>query len=154
MDVIGTISGERSPVLHYFADVLHGDGTSLPAFTTRVLDIRLWPSEAKRPIRGRMLSPLNVIAMLSCAMSIGISAWAIALGDGAGLTGVLIMSFTTPILCVGLNWKLQYRKYQFRDKTKDCIVFRIAQGQFTVVRCEEDIGRLLMGIGEKVGELS
>jgi hypothetical protein len=90
-----------------------------------------------------MLSPLNVIAMLSCAMSIGISAWAIALGDGAGLTGVLIMSFTTPILCVGLNWKLQYRKYQFRDKTKDCIVFRIAQGQYTVVRCEEDIGRLL-----------
>jgi hypothetical protein len=53
------------------------------------------------------------------------------------------MSFTTPILCVGLTWRLQYIFFRTTSK-KDCIVFRTAHGHFTVVSCDDDdVTRLL-----------
>jgi hypothetical protein len=146
IDVIGPISGRQSSVLPYFANALHGDGAWLPFYTTRVLAIRRHEdrSRANHPVRGRILSPLNVIAMVSCAMSMGLTAWAIALGDGAGLSGVLIMSFTTPILCVGLKWTLRNQFLMANvPQTKDCIVFRTAERHLTVVHCDAAVARLL-----------
>jgi hypothetical protein len=96
--------------------MLHGEGSKLALsklalsklapFTVQVLNIDFLDKDPsrKKSIRPRLLSPLNAIAMLSCAISVGLMAWAIVLEDGVGLTGILVMSITTPLLCIGLKW--------------------------------------------------
>ncbi|OAL04242.1 hypothetical protein IQ06DRAFT_95808 [Phaeosphaeriaceae sp. SRC1lsM3a] len=144
-EVRSVITGNKRPYLNYFADTLHGDGDKLAAYTTRVLHIERDHAHEKRPItRPRLFSPINIIAIFSCAISLGIAAWAVVLGDGPGLAGVLIMSFTTPLLCIGLRWTPQLApRFRNDSKMQDCIVYRTPRGIFTVVRCDESISRWL-----------
>lgn len=144
-EVRSVITGNKRPYLNYFADTLHGDGDKLTAYTTRVLHIERDHFHEKRPItRPRLFSPINIIAIFSCAISLGIAAWAVVLGDGPGLAGVLIMSFTTPLLCIGLRWTPQLApRFRNDSKMQDCIVYRTPRGIFTVVRCDESISRWL-----------
>jgi hypothetical protein len=145
---VRSIKGDNHRLaLSYFANILHGDGAWLKPFTTRVIDIR-WKKDPRDltglPIRPRLLSPLNVIAIVSCAMSFGIAAWAIVLGDAAGLTGVAIMSLTTPLLCIGLKWTpYPHRARSTHDKMEETVVFRLPKGTFTVVRCDHRIAGML-----------
>jgi hypothetical protein len=145
---VRSLQGENHrPALSYFANILHGDGAWLKPFTTRVLNIR-WRKDPKdltgSPIRPRFLAPLNVIAMVSCAMSLGIAAWAIVLGDAAGLTGIGIMSLTTPLLCIGLKWTpYPHRARSTHDKKEETVIFRLPRGTCTVVRCDHRIAGML-----------
>jgi hypothetical protein len=144
IEVWGINSGNTRPTLNYFANVLHGDGTWLEPFTTRILEIKA--DGYAPPVRPRVLSPLNLIAMISCTMSIGIAAWAIVIGDGVGLTGVLIMSMTTPLLCIGLksSWSIQGRILGMRgSRPHGWVVYRLPNGSITVVQCDEGVARLL-----------
>ncbi|EAT85485.1 hypothetical protein SNOG_06834 [Parastagonospora nodorum SN15] len=73
-------------------------------------------------------------------MSLGLAAWALVLGDAVALTGILVMSFTTPLLCIGMRWKPQIfcRKTPFKD-----VVLRSQNGCITVVECDEEVARYL-----------
>lgn len=146
-EVRGVMSSNKRNGLNYFANTLNGDGEWLAAFTTRILRLSRDDANPKHLfIWPRLLSPLNVVAVLSCAMSLGIAAWAIVLGDGPGLAGVLIMSFTTPLLCIGLKWdpsnnhRFTHRR---RSEMQDCIVYRTPRGIITVIQCDETISRSL-----------
>jgi hypothetical protein len=144
-EVRSVLNANKRTGLGYFANTLHGDGEWLAAYTTRVIRLSRDDSN-QRPLLvwPRLLSPLNIVAIFSCAMSLGIAAWAIVLGDGPGLAGVLIMSFTTPLLCIGLKWNpYDHSVPKYRTKMPDCIVYRTTRGVFTVIRCDEIIARSL-----------
>jgi len=170
--VMGVISGTNRPNLQYFGRMVHTDGSELPPFTSRVLTIR-WektkPSlrwrylpfhtnpferkdqdayESKRadPFEPRFFSPMSIIAIVSCAMSLGLAGWALVLGDAVALTGILVMSFTTPLLCVGMRWRPQSMGTFPRktDQTRhDTVVIKSSNECLTVVECHQSIARLL-----------
>jgi hypothetical protein len=153
--VMGIHSGVNRPTLQYFGRMLHTDGSDLPSWTTRVLKIQ-WKPEIKdeirdgilkrKPIRPRLLSPMNVIAIFSCVLSLGLAAWAFVLGDAVALTGILVMSFTTPLLCVGMRWSPRFITGSRRAKDQPqpgTVVIKSTNGCFTVVECDEQIARLL-----------
>ncbi|KAH4002087.1 hypothetical protein HBI26_031140 [Parastagonospora nodorum] len=147
--VMGIHSGYSRESLQYFGRMLHTDGSELPAFSTRVLKIgRTQTCDYQRaPIRPRLISLLNLIAILSCAMSLGLAAWALVLGDAVAFTGILVMSFTTPLLCMGMRWKAQIfcRKTLFKDGMlpPETVVLRSQNGCITVVECDEEVARWL-----------
>jgi hypothetical protein len=92
---------------------------------------------------------MNLIAILSCAMSLGLAAWALVLGDAVALTGILVMSFTTPLLCVGMCWRpnSSWSSRRVMDSKGEVpqgtVIIKSPNGCFTVVECDEDIARRL-----------
>jgi len=150
--VTGTHSGYHRPALQYFGRMCHTDGSELPAFTTRVLEISWDPGNEdgslKSPLRPRLFSPMNLIAMFSCAMSLGLAAWAFVLGDAVALTGILVMSFTTPLLCVGMRWRPESRVHTPREMgigavPQGTVVIKSSNECLTVVTCDAYIARLI-----------
>lgn len=105
VSVQGLFSGNSRHNLQYFGRMLHTDGSDLDSFTTRVLNID-WESDGRNTntIRPKLFSQINLIAIFSCVLSFGLAAWACVLGDAPALTGILVMSFTTPLLYVGMRW--------------------------------------------------
>lgn len=136
------------PAPQYFDRMLHTDGSELPAYSTRVLKID-WEYEKedgcvkRRPIRPRLISPMSLIAILSCALSLELAAWALVLGDAVALTGILAMSFTTPLLCLGMRWTPRDVRGPLHFTggmlPPDTIVLKSPNGSFTVVECDVEI---------------
>ena len=156
--VTGTQSGVgrpasrlNRPALQYFGRMCHTDGSELPTFTTRVLKINWDPknedgSLKQSPLRPRLFSPMNLIAIFSCALSFGLAAWAFVLGDAVALTGILIMSFTTPLLCVGMRWRPQSHVPIHRgtgDESVPLVVIKSSNECLTVVECSKYVADLL-----------
>jgi len=148
--VIGIHTGVTRPGLHYFGRMLYTDWPELPPFTTRVVKIRWDPenedrSLRRRPLRPRLFAPMNTIAIFSCALSFGLAAWALVLGDAVALTGILVMSFTTPLLCVGMRWTPWILPVMPKsaESPPGTVVIKSPNGSFTVVECDEQIARIL-----------
>ena len=150
--VIGIHTGVTRPGLHYFGRMLYTDWPELPPFTTRVVKIRWDPenedrSLRRRSLRPRLFAPMNTIAIFSCALSFGLAAWALVLGDAVALTGILVMSFTTPLLCIGMRWTPWFSTVRLRPKTTELppgtVVIDSPNRSLTVVECDEQIARLL-----------
>ncbi|KAF2624039.1 ArgJ-domain-containing protein [Macroventuria anomochaeta] len=148
--VMGIHSGNERDSLSYYARMIHSDGSELPSFTTRIIDIGFDDNISKKglkrppPIRPRLFSPMNLIAIFSCAISFGLAAWAVVLGDAVALTGILVMSFTTPLLCVGMRWTTSLPRFHYHDSAPpSTVVIRYPNGSFTIVRCNESIARML-----------
>jgi hypothetical protein len=127
--------------------LLHGsgDGTGehLRPHTVRQLKIR---STSERPVvEARLLSPLNLVAVGSFMLTMGLVAWAVAIGDGVALIGILVMAFTTPVLCVGRKWSFALPSLAGRAVSvpRGDVVWRTPHGSFTLVECTEDIARAL-----------
>lgn len=130
-------TGSTSNVLPYYARVVLGTHIShLPMYTTQVLQIE--PIGHEWPFQLRLLSPLNMISMFSCAISLGLLIWALVLGDAVALTGILLMSFSTPLLCYGLRWNPR-RAFRFRpsilQQKPTVVVIKNPHGTLTIVRC-------------------
>jgi len=155
--VNGVHTGNGRPGLSYVGRMIHTDGSELPPCTTRVIKIR-WTSKntdgsfRKAPLRPRLFSPINIIAIFSCGLSFGLAAWAIMLGDAVALTGILVMSFTTPLLCVGMRWRPGFPipSRNYAGSPRGTVVVKSANGCFTVVECDEDVARLLYFHPDKI----
>ena len=149
--VTGVFSGANRPALQYFGHMLHSDGSGLSPFTTRVLKIEgnsvNETGNLKRfPLRPRLLSPINIVTILSCTMTIGLAGWALVLGDAVALTGILVMSFTTPLLCVGMRWRprlIRHHRPSRGQTPLGTVVIKSSNQCFTVVECGEYIAQLL-----------
>lgn len=145
VNAFGVHTGNRRDYLSYFANLLLGDAVlGARPFTVHELSI---VSTGPDPIRPRSLSPLALISLSSSLLSFGLAAWAAAIGDGVALVGILVMSCTTPLLCVGLKWQPQLpRRYPASSKASappGDVVFRTANGAFFVVACDEEVSRSL-----------
>jgi len=143
-------SNNERPGLSYIGRMLHTGGSELPPFTTRVVKIRWNPKNIDEtlrgtPIRPKLFSPMNMIAIFSCALSLGLAAWAVVLGDAVALTGILVMSFTTPLLCVGMRWRPAFPTLiqRYAGSPPGTVVIKSPNGCFTVVECDEEVAHLL-----------
>jgi len=167
--VMGVLSGIKRPNLQYFGRMVHTDGSELPPFTSRVLKIRwketkpflhrrylpfqrnhldmeepdAYGRKKKNLFLPRLFSPMNMIAIVSCAMSLGLAGWALVLGDAVALTGILVMSFTTPLLCVGMRWRPRSMRTYTDQIPQDMVVIKSSNECLTVVECDRSIARLL-----------
>lgn len=89
---------------------------------------------------------MNMIVIFSCALNFGLAAWALVLGDAVALTGILVMSFTTPLVCLGMRWRLGLMWGPFvtnRWTHQDAVIIKSSNGCLTVVECDDYIAHLL-----------
>jgi hypothetical protein len=74
------------------------------------------------------------------------------LGDAVALTGIRIMSFTTPLLCAGMRWRPRlieaphmtpHMSMRTDLVPSGTVVIKSSNECFTVVECDEPVARLL-----------
>ncbi|KAF2827040.1 hypothetical protein CC86DRAFT_292075 [Ophiobolus disseminans] len=134
----------RSTGLSYFARMLHGTESSLPKYTVRVLEVKATTRESCHcPIRPRILSPFNILAVLSCALSVGLMSWAIVLEDLAAFVGILTMSMTTPLLCMGLKWSPSFLGLKVPPDRERTLLLWAPSGSITIVYCKQSVELML-----------
>ncbi|QDS75749.1 hypothetical protein FKW77_008533 [Venturia effusa] len=149
--VYSPTSGTSRTGLNYFANLMHGDGSREPLYTTR--ELRVWRMGDSRSGRFKgnagfklkSFGPLNVIAVVSCLMSLGLLGWAVRIGDGVATVGIVVMSLAAPFLCIGTRWELPPLEVRHRNQfgPPADVVIRNREGTFTVVRCTEEVARAL-----------
>ncbi len=142
--ICGVFSGNVRESLSYFGQLLHGTGQELPDFSVRELHLRLRHKD-RAEFRLRWLAPLNALAVGSSAVTLGLLVWAALINDGVAVVGIIIMAFTTSVLCLASNWRLRPRlgsKVGTEVPPGD-VVLRSQNGSFTVVHCDETVARLI-----------
>ncbi|PGH12251.1 hypothetical protein AJ79_04431 [Helicocarpus griseus UAMH5409] len=145
VQVVGIYTGLEQPHLHYFANLLHGDGTQIPVFAVRELRIT-FASDEPYTVRPRRFSPINLITIANSIISSSLLVWATVIRDYIALAGILIMSFTTPILCAGLKWipaSIPRRRTRGIPAPANDVIFKSTTGTLTIVRCDTDVARML-----------
>ncbi|KAF2100146.1 hypothetical protein NA57DRAFT_38661 [Rhizodiscina lignyota] len=141
--ICGVFSGNVRESLSYFGQLLHGTGQELPDFSVR--EIRLKLKRDKAEFRLRWLAPLNALAVGSSVVTVGLLIWAALIKDGVAVVGIIIMAFTTAVLCLASNWRLKPRltpRIGTNTPPGD-VVLRHTKGCFTVVKCDESVARLI-----------
>lgn len=105
-DIGGGVRGlysrsQRAHTAGRLAILLHGSGDGmgkrLEQFTVRHLKIH--STDTKPVVEPRLLSPPNLVAVGSFLLTMGLVGWTVAIADGVTLIGILVMAFTTPVLC-------------------------------------------------------
>lgn len=141
--VTGVVSGNARESLSYFGELLHGTGNELPDFSVR--EIRLKLKKEGATFRLRWFAPLNVIAVVSFLLSIGMLVWAAIIRDGTAVVGIILLSFTTAILCATQNWSLKPRlgNPTGAHLPRGDVVLRSVKGCFTVIHCDEPVARMI-----------
>lgn len=89
-------------------------------------------------------SPLNLLSVLSCLMTIGILVWAIIEHDGTAILAVGAISIVSSIVGLASWWQpaLMNRSAAVPVPDGD-VVIRTREGSFIVVKCNEDVAREL-----------
>ena len=148
---VNTCSGYERAGLNYLATILHGTGMELGSYSVRELKIQWKENYTGRVIyrdseavaRPRPFSPASMIALASCVLSVCLLIWAALIRDGVAVVGIIIMSFTAPILCAGSRYDLQTSDPLPSEMGAGDVVFRTRDGAFTIIHCNEDISQLL-----------
>jgi hypothetical protein len=150
--VYSPTTGTNRSGLNYFANLLHGDGSRLAPYTTRELRISRATSSTTGRFKGgtggfklKTFGPLNVIAVTSCLMSLGLLIWAIKIRDGVATIGIVVMSLAAPFLCIGTRWSLAPPDLRHTNQfgPPADVVIRNREGTFTIVRCTDEVARAL-----------
>jgi hypothetical protein len=152
VNVYSPTTGTNREGLNYFANLLHGDGSRLPPYTTRELRISRTQSSTTGRFKSgaagfklKTFGPLNIIAVTSCLMSLGLLIWAIDIKDGVATIGIILMSLAAPFLCIGTRWSLDTPNLRHTNQfgPPADVVIRNREGTFTIVRCTEEVARAL-----------
>jgi hypothetical protein len=152
VNVYSPTTGTNREGLNYFATLLHGDGSRLAPYTTRELRISRTQSSTTGRFKSssggfklKRFGPLNVIAVISSLMSLGLLIWAIQIQDGVATTGIIVMSLAAPFLCIGTRWSLSPPNLRHTNQfgPPADVVIRNREGTFTIVRCTEEVAQAL-----------
>ncbi|RDW88983.1 hypothetical protein BP6252_01015 [Coleophoma cylindrospora] len=116
--------------------------------TTEVPKDRAIPSAPKTKTKPHVpaatLSPLNIIAVLSCAMTIGLVIWAAFEQDGTAILALCTISLVSSIVGLASWWQpaLMTRTAKSQVPRAD-IVIRTREGSFIVIKTTELVAREL-----------
>lgn len=97
-------------------------------------------------IKTKELSPLNILTILSCFMSIGLLAWACKIGDGVAVLAVISLSVQSTLGCIARYWypELGERAEDGSEAVPDGdIAIRTRNGAMIIVHCDENVSRQL-----------
>lgn len=103
------------------------------------------PTEQPRTyIPSRRFSPLNILSVLSCLLTIGILVWAALIKDGTAVTAIGTISLATSVVGYASWWSpvLTQRTSHATVPPGD-VVIRTREGAFLLVRCDENVAREL-----------
>ena len=141
--VIGVQNGSRRDGLNFVPNLIHRI-ENLPSYAVQTIEIQERPGYENLQITYLTYAPLNLLAMASCLLSIGLMVWSILVQDGVALTGLLLMSFASSALGYASYWRrtLLGRRASRRAFSGD-IVLHTRWGAFVCVRCEERVAREL-----------
>ncbi|RFU31642.1 hypothetical protein B7463_g4688, partial [Scytalidium lignicola] len=105
------------------------------------------PHDKPKPrVPSRILSPLNILAVLSFLLTWGLLGWAIKVKDGVACLALATISIASSIICYASWWSpvLMNRTTNLGVKVPDGdVVIRTREGAFLVVKCSEDVAREL-----------
>jgi hypothetical protein len=95
-------------------------------------------------IPTKTFSPLNVLSVLSCLLTIGLLIWAALIEDGTACVALGSISLASCIVGYGSWWSpiLKQRVFHGYVPPGD-VVIRTREGAFIVVKCDEEVAREL-----------
>jgi hypothetical protein len=95
-------------------------------------------------IPTKTFSPLNVLSVLSCLLTIGLLIWAALIEDGTACVALGSISLASCIVGYGSWWSpiLKQRVFDGYVPPGD-VVIRTREGAFIVVKCDEEVAREL-----------
>lgn len=99
--------------------------------------------ETKDRLEARDFSPLNLITVASCLISIGLFVWSLLLKDGVAALAVTTLSLASSATGFALKWKpkLAKRTSTNPDVPKGDVILKLRDAAFVVVHCDENITR-------------
>ncbi len=142
VEVYGVRSGSQRSGLNYIPNLIHRVG-EVRAY--QVVDVEIARERRNRAVTYRSWAPLNLLAIGSCLLSLGLLIWSVLLRDGVAFIAILVMSSATSALGYASHWKREniMAKRSVRKNPPEKIVLKTRWGAFLVVQCDEDIAREL-----------
>ncbi|KAI9049114.1 hypothetical protein LZ554_006962 [Drepanopeziza brunnea f. sp. 'monogermtubi'] len=98
----------------------------------------------KPRVPPQRLSPLNILSVGSCFVTVGLIIGAAFLKDGTAIAAVCTISMVSSIVGYASWWQPVLMKRSFKSRVPDGdVVIRTREGAFLLVRCNEDVAREL-----------
>lgn len=98
------------------------------------------------PVRTRLFSPIHVLSIFSCLLSIALIVCAFVWRDGSAVLAVSTMSLASAILGYASVWVLKPSKSRCasnRKRAKGDVLIRTKEGAFILVKCSPEVAREL-----------
>ncbi|KAH8599648.1 hypothetical protein B0O99DRAFT_682880 [Bisporella sp. PMI_857] len=169
--VVGIHNGTLVPSLNYFANILH-PLDDLPRYGFKVLKIThrndsiRWlgcsppsnstlnippnhtitgdPGKPKPRVPPHKLSPLNILSIGSCLLTIGLLVLAIIIEDATAIIALGTISLASSLCGLASWWAPLLQPRLFRSKVPPGdVAIRTREGAFLIVKCNEEIAREL-----------
>ncbi|KAL6914322.1 hypothetical protein ACHAPO_011717 [Fusarium lateritium] len=99
----------------------------------------------RRPaVPARLFSPIHILSVFSCLLSMAIIACAVVWEDGNAILSVFLISFTSTIVGYASSWHpiLMNRKHTNQVPRGD-VMIRTREGAFLLIKCTEEVAREL-----------
>ena len=140
VQVYGVDNGAKRDGLIFIPNLIHEIDETLPAYAVRVVITGEHQGYEHVEVTYRTLAPLNVLAIASCLLSIGLIIWSILVRDGVSLIGIVLISFASSALGYASYWRRALRtRESSRFTTREQIVLKPHWDAFIVVRCPTHI---------------
>ncbi|KAI4137947.1 MAG: hypothetical protein L6R39_007036, partial [Caloplaca ligustica] len=140
--VYGTRSGSKRDGLNFIPNLIHRI-ESAPPYSVQVLEIGWNFGYEQMPVTYRTLAPLNILAIASCLLSVGLMVWAGLVRDGVAFIGIVLISFASSALGYASYWLRELPRKRPAHAPTDEIILRTRWGAFVLVHCQEDVARAL-----------
>lgn len=114
----------------------------------RAQDLLTSPTVAvggNRPaVPAKLFSPIHILSIFSCALSIAIIIFAIYCQDGTAILAVTLISLASTVVGYASFWRpiLMKRKHT-NEVPRGDVLIRTREGAFVLVRCSEEVAREL-----------
>lgn len=102
------------------------------------------PDKPKPKIPTRLLSPLSILSVTSCLLTLGLFIAAVVIRDATACLALGTISLVSSIVGYASWWSPNLEPRNFRSKVPPGdIVIRTREGAFLLVKCKEDVAREL-----------
>lgn len=124
-------------------------GSKLERVTDRVAGI---DREVKKGVKGKIeryavppafWSPLHIVSVLSCAMTVGLFVAARYWEDGTAMLAIIFISMASTVTCWASLWRPLLMNRPNNRVPKGDLVIRTRAGAFLVIKCREEVVREL-----------
>lgn len=155
---MGTLSGNFRDHVNPIATLLHGD-KNIDAYSVRFARITRRDTKSdtsnrsgkhesndglEPQVTARTRSPLTLLSILGCVMSLALLVLSIVEKDGMALLATILLSFLATFIGIGSRWSLELSKRKAsREVLVSDVVVAYPKGSFLIVKCSEEIQREL-----------
>ena len=141
--VIGVSNGSKRDGLNFVPNLIHRI-EDLPPYAVQIIEIGQRYGYENVPLTYLKFAPLNLLAIASCGLSIGLMIWSVLVRDGVALIGIILMSFASSALGYASYWQRTLpRRNTPRLAMPSDIVLCTRWGAFVCIRCGDQVARML-----------